>query len=333
MLVKTFALALCLPFLVPGALLGNDGAAEVAQGGIRLKQERRVAMVKERLFISKKKVRVEYEFRNESPEAVTTEIAFPIPEYHLDLGYGWAPFDDFKVWVDDKPLSHKVEARAYVNGREITPELESMKLDVATFAGFEEPKDARLPFRSQIRECSRSQKQRLIALGAINAEDDVEAQWSVRKTYHWTQTFPAQGVMKIAHEYTPVCGGSAALSLPTLQAPIKGWHNENADPACPDGGFIQSFKRAVAANHKQHPDGLYANQESLSAEWVRYILTTANTWKTPILDFELTVERNPGELITFCWDGPVEKTGANTFRARKTDFTPTKELTVYFLQP
>lgn len=314
-------------------LLGNDGAAEIALGGIRLKQERRVSMVKERLYISKRKVRVDYEFQNESQEDVTTEIAFPIPEYHLDLGYGWAPFDDFKVWVDSKPLPHKVEAKAYVKGREITSDLESMKLDVATFAGFEEPKDSRLPFRSQIRAIPRDQKQRLVALGAINAEDDVEALWSVRKTYHWTQTFPAQGVVKIAHEYTPVCGHSAALTLPTLQAPIKGWHNETADPGCLDGGFIQSFKRAVAANHKRYPDGLYANQESLSAEWVRYILTTANTWKTPIVDFELTVERDPGELVTFCWDGPVEKAGTNTFRARMKDLVPSKELTVYFLQP
>lgn len=320
--------------LHPGSvMLGNDGAAEVALGGIRLKQERRVAMVKERLYISKKKVRVEYEFRNESQETVTTEIAFPIPEYHLDLGYGWSPFEDFKVWVDGKPLPHRTEARAFLKGREITAELEAMKLDVASFARFEEPKDSRLPFRSQIRSLSPNQKQRLVSLGAISAEDEVEALWSVKKTYHWTQTFPGQGVVKIVHEYTPVYGYSASLTLPTLKAPTKDWHNETADPACPDNAFIQAFNRAVAANHKRYPTGTYANQESLPAAWVRYILTTANTWKTPITDFELVVDRDPGELLTFCWDGPVEKTGANTFRARKTDFVPSKELTVYFLQP
>ena len=85
MLAKAAVLALCLQVALPGPLLANDGAAEVALGGIRLKQERRVAMVKERLFISKKKVRVEYEFRNESSEDVTTDIAFPIPDFRCDL--------------------------------------------------------------------------------------------------------------------------------------------------------------------------------------------------------------------------------------------------------
>ena len=164
--------------------------------------------------------------------------------------------------------------KAFVNGRDITSELESMKLEVATFAGFEEPKDSRLPFLSQIHGLSRVQKQRLVALNAISAEDDVLAQWAVRKTYHWTQIFPAKGTVHITHEYTPAFGHSASLTLQTLKAPIKGWHNETADPACPDGGFIQAFKRAVAANHKRFPDGMYANQESLSAEWVRYCATT-----------------------------------------------------------
>lgn len=74
-------------------------------------------------------------------------------------------------------------------------------------------------------------------------------------------------------------------------------------------------------------------QTPIVPQWVKYILTTANTWKGPIGDFELTVERDPGELLTFCWDGPVSKVGPHRFRARAMDFRPTKELTLYFVKP
>ena len=54
--------------------------------------------------------------------------------------------------------------------------------------------------------------------------------------------------------------------------------------------------------------------------WVDYILTTANTWKTPIKDFELVVERPKPErheqyYVSFCWDGKVKKRGPDTFVA------------------
>jgi hypothetical protein len=82
-------------------------------------------------------------------------------------------------------------------------------------------------------------------------------------------------------------------------------------------------------------------------DYVDFILTTANTWKTPIEDFTLIVNRpdaaksiasNPtsstkwdGSLVSFCWDGPVEKTDANHFTAHATNFVPTKELRIGFL--
>jgi len=79
---------------------------------------------------------------------------------------------------------------------------------------------------------------------------------------------------------------------------------------------------------------------------VDFILTTANTWKTPIEDFTLIVERpKPDKLIatkassrapnetvvSFCWAGPIEKTDANHFEAHLTNFVPKKELRVGFV--
>jgi hypothetical protein len=68
-------LAALLVAALPSPVRANDGAAELAVGGIQLRSERRVAMRKERLYISLGKVTVEYEFVNESKEDVVTDSA------------------------------------------------------------------------------------------------------------------------------------------------------------------------------------------------------------------------------------------------------------------
>jgi hypothetical protein len=65
---------------------------------------------------------------------------------------------------------------------------------------------------------------------------------------------------------------------------------------------------------------------------VAYVLTTANTWKTPIRDFELVVENRVGEQVAFCWDGRIQPAGPRTLRSRLADFVPAKELTVFFFR-
>jgi hypothetical protein len=71
-------------------------------------------------------------------------------------------------------------------------------------------------------------------------------------------------------------------------------------------------------------------------ELVKYILTTANTWRTPIKDFALIVERpeTPSQgkkFISFCWDGKVQRLDDNHIVARETNFIPARDLSVYYL--
>ena len=69
----------------------------------------------------------------------------------------------------------------------------------------------------------------------------------------------------------------------------------------------------------------------IQSQWVKYILTTANSWKTPIRDFELIVEKPAGQFVSFCWDGTVEKLSDTRFRAKASNFVPKRELLIYFL--
>ena len=82
-----------------------------------------------------------------------------------------------------------------------------------------------------------------------------------------------------------------------------------------------------------------ADNSYVEAFWVDYILTTANTWKTPISDFRLILERpqddgpsgpRPRSYVSFCWDGPVRRLDKDHFEADAHDFVPKKELHVAF---
>jgi hypothetical protein len=140
----------------------------------------------------------------------------------------------------------------------------------------------------------------------------------VEIVYHWTQRFPADGVVRISHRYTPVAGGSWVS--PRI---------EKIPTEFPDGCFDRrSLQRIHRARLKRCPDQDCSNGFAL----VEYILTTANTWRGPIGDFELIVERkSPDATVSFCWDGPVEKLDANTFRVHARNFVPRKNLKVYFM--
>jgi hypothetical protein len=77
----------------------------------------------------------------------------------------------------------------------------------------------------------------------------------------------------------------------------------------------------------------------LEMAWVDYILTTANSWKTPIKDFTLIIDKrkNSGHIVaperryvSMCWDGPVRQMDAAHLFLHKTNFVPKKEIRVAF---
>src|SRR6266568_7040160 len=87
----------------------DDSAAAIAAGGLVARRESRVVMAKEVLKISPSKVIVDYDFRNDTDEDVTTEVAFPIPPYEND----WAQedvkeqsFAGFKLWVNGESKAY-----------------------------------------------------------------------------------------------------------------------------------------------------------------------------------------------------------------------------------
>jgi hypothetical protein len=318
-------------FLAGIHLRADDGAASIAAGGIVvMKREPRITMAREILRISESKVIVDYDFRNDSDEDITTGVAFPIPDYELDQGEfvpSQQSFDDFKLWVNGEPVQFLIEARAFLKDAEYTQLLTSMNVDVASLGHVPIGRDD--PPIGDIQRLTAAQRDKLEKVGLIDHGDNFPL-WTVKKKYYWKQIFPAHKSVHIRHEYSPVVGsensvayGMGADATPRLAKEI--------DSFCLDNRLRAALQQIADSTDKN---------KAASYSYVDFILTTANTWKMPIEDFTLIVERSHGknyrgesdlaDYVSFCWDGAVTKIDADHFSAHAINLVPKKELRIGF---
>jgi hypothetical protein len=338
--VNKWAIAFVVIGLLPcSTLRADDGAASIAAGGIVMKRETRIKMANEVLTISVSKVTVDYDFRNDTDTDITTDIAFPIPPYELDFvkySINEQGFEDFKLLVDGKPVHFDTESKARLGNRDVTPILRHYGIDVATFGHFDEVHNQ----SRDIRKLSPSQRKALIAAGLLDNDPDTDwVSWKVEKKYYWKQTFPAHATTHISHTYSPVVGFGLvpqssfnAAKQTARAADIKdpGVDRESVEEVksvCPTDALLASLEKARSRDSQSQGYGYL--------EYVDFILTTANTWKQPIADFTLFIERphdNHREdyVVSLCWPGRVEQVQPNLFKATATDLIPTHELRIGF---
>jgi hypothetical protein len=349
-LLAALAIFAALPLTMQS--FADDSAASIAAGGLVPRRETRIVMAKEVLRISPEKVVVDYDFRNDTDDDVSTEVAFPVPPYAYDpdgAPISYASFADFKLSINGKAAAFETEAKATLNGKDVTAILAVDKVDIASFGHLQESDGANAATHTpDIERLPKAEQQRLTQLGLYDAEDGWGA-WTVHLQYHWTQTFPAHSTVHIRHEYTPV-EGSELMELDTLQdvldhkQPTSGDADSKKEEAediarlnglCPDPSLLNALVERMKASGPG--EGQYAHPH-----WVDFILTSANTWKQPIEDFTLTVDRGKAmeedskSFISFCspQGAQVEKLDANRFQVHLTDFVPAGELRIgYFDVP
>jgi len=353
----------CTAFLavLPGACsptcgFADDSAASIAAGGLVPRRETRIVMAKEVLRISPTKIVVDYDFRNDTDEDVTTEVAFPIPPY----GYGPdspeisdASFSGFKLFVDGKPVAYRTEAKATLKSKDVTAILTADRIDIASFGHLREgqgPNHVWHVHTADVERLPKTEQQHLAKLGLFDAVDGW-GMWDAHVQYHWTQTFPARSTVHIRHEYAPVRGFNPVdlgvvdglLAHLTKGREIQKDDIEGAkllESFCTDRPFLSALSKYLRENQstaKTDSDEQMAGV--VYPEWVDFILTSANTWKQPIEDFTLIVERgkpDPNQyqtrLVSFCppQNTPVEKLDADHFQVHLTNFVPTSELRIGF---
>lgn len=246
-------------------------------------------------------------------------MAFPIPGF--GMGFLLSPsfhgdLDGWHVWVEGKELKYQTEVKAVANpsravlgspdGVDQAPLLRRMSVDIESFGHFHLEDDGRRS--GDFQKLPKAKQKELTRAGLF---DEGFSAWTVWKTYHWEQRFPAHRILHVKHEYAPELG-LEYLDLKNLQNEGKGQHATLSD-SCVDAS-LRSKLIAAAPN-----DNGLGGGGVIPTVWVDYILTTANTWKIPIKDFELVVERHKPEgqllnYVSFCWDGKVEQRGPDTFR-------------------
>jgi hypothetical protein len=334
---------------IPG--IADDSAASIAAGGLVPRRETRIVMSKEVLRISEKKVVVDYDFRNDTDRDVTTEVAFPIPPYKNDFPNEDIPgqsFQSFRLWVEGKPVHCEVEAKATLNGKDVTNLLEANHIDVATFGHFVDTVDATntgVTFTRDFDKLPKPVREKLVKDGLFNeVESPVFSTWAVHLQYHWTQAFPAHSTIHIRHEYAPAVGYQL-IQHETFKSVLAAGKNLKANPLTPDR---PQDDKDLLASFCPDPSFLLPMIQSLSnadpstggyteTQWVDFILTTANTWQRPIEDFTLIIERPAVDrgsrtLVSLCSpeDGKVEKLDADHFQVHLTNFVPKSELHIGF---
>lgn len=326
-LVRGLPIAAAL-LLASAASLANDSTAEMAAGGLVLKQSDDIDMVSEDLYVSAAQIRVRYVFRNRSPSDVRTVVAFPMPDRDLLAEWNgdsaWPA--DFQTSVDGNPVRMQVERKAFVGAVDHSGLLARLGIPIAPPEG-----DSAISLRAAIARLPAAEQQRLAELRLIEPNDfaagsrQITPAWTVRETWYWEQVFPAGRDLAVAHRYTPGAGGSVTsiLTIPDLRDSEDA--REMIGRYCVDAAFLAALERLQA--------GTGAESAIVTDTWLSYILTTGGNWRAPIGEFRLVVDKgDPRNLVSFCGEG-VRRIGPTQFEMRRRNWRPDRDLRVLILTP
>ncbi len=323
--MRTTLCALGALLLAAAAASADDSSAALAAGGVVFTKGTPVQMKAEDLYVSPKAVRIRFEFANDSNKDVDTLVAFPLPD--IDTATYWGSpvgtvtddpvnFVGFKAQVDGKPVSFKVEQRAFVKDKDVTALLAAIGLPINPVAGEGYQRYEKLPYE---------QRKRLFDVHAADGDaKDFVPQWIVRTKFYWLQHFPAHKILVVEHSYQPVTGQSFFG-----KSNLADKDSMDARNFCIDAPTKAKIVAMSNARLKAKAD----NGEYLNAYRTDYILKTANNWNGPIGRFHITLDKlKPDNVLSLCWDGALKKTGPATFEDARVNFTPTRDIHMLVLE-
>ena len=317
---------------IAGAARANDTEAVLGAGGLTFAKSAALRMESEDLRLSSHEVRVAYVFRNLSDHAVTTRIAFPLPD--VDVGdmsetphrFHLAGRDgdivDFHLTVDGRERPASLEARA-VNkqGRDVTELLRRFGIPLIGVRSEDEVDRV-------LNRLTPAAVKTLAAADAVYADEwktpgDVKhPAWTVKAAYHWVQTFPPRAEVRIEHRYSPVLGGLP--SIPARDVTAARLADEGVWPDEKRGWCLTpALARQAAGRNTRGP---------IQLAWLEYVLHTGANWAGPIGHFRLEIAPDPGGVVSACpIPGLVLEGHAGSLSAQRANFTPSSDIAVLFL--
>lgn len=270
--MKTFLYTTLLLTLTISSVKANDSTGYVGTGGVEYIQNNKISMHSEDLFISKKIIRVDYQFKNETQQDITENILFPLP---MVESYSYSDFADvsgliksFKVQVNGQAIQPKTHARAFLSQTKGEGE-HSVENFVDVTANFKAcgltEQELMNPWQQKLDSQKISQKivackdPKIATLIKENLTDDEDAvRWHSQIIYSWQQTFKANSFTRVQHQYQPLVGGSLGFSMDDYEG----------KQYCMDDSLKTALRKADAERASYHALG--------------YILTTGANWAKPI---------------------------------------------------
>ena len=296
-----------LTFAVVVLAFGNDTLVTLGAGGVVPVTSIDIAMESENLEISTHEIRVNYVFRNRTQKDIDATVGFPLPQLEGgDVAYrplrvpSMDPlnFVDFRISANGKDVRFNIEQRAFVESREITQDLQALKLPVSVLDQRLMPALTKLvdaPNGSSLVKSLPFECENLPGKGR-----GCLALWDNRTRFYWDQHFLANSTLHIEHKYKPIVGGS--------YIPNSDDGKTTVEPYC---GGAEALSR-IEQFKKRHP-AKTPGDTVLSENRIQYILTTARNWRGPIRKFHLTVHTDSSEdILVTCMQGLKQLGRRNT---------------------
>jgi hypothetical protein len=285
--------ALCLPVIA----IANDSSYGDDNGSIVFLRQADVSMDKETLYISRKRVEVDYVFSNRGKREISTGMAFPMPPVQFEDGDHNA-ISDFRLWVDGVP--QKTEKKWVVklqDGTDVSARFAASGWTIGDVGDFIDSKE--VPAGKK-------------ALPADWFDQEGLPRFTLSEYFIWQQVFPVGKPVSIRHRYVPSYW--SGVPIPASEV-LKDYGKDS----CVDADTDRSIRK---------------REKTYGVEWafLRYILTTANNWQGPIGQFKLTVAKDsPTQILSLCFDGELRKQSPTTFVFEARDFKPKRDLDILLI--
>ncbi|MGB6687726.1 MAG: DUF4424 family protein [Terracidiphilus sp.] len=337
------------PFLAPARFAAGNSAPAIGEGGLVPHSDIHLTVAREVVRISDTRVIVEYDFHNDVAAELDTELEFPVPDYQNQwdaMDPVLQSFRTLKVWADGKPVDYQTEARAELNGRDVSKILRDGGIDIASFGHLQIGRDQHNAVQriwvadwERLRE---KERHHLESDGLFKGGEGY-CVYTVHLRYHWMQRFPAHATVHIREEYVPVVGftevpadpGAFKAALTPAAGAGNVWRRS-------DMGTIRNQLGGFCADSRFVQNLLWAQKEfagtwgqGIVPHWVDFNLTLDVLWHKPIGDFTLIVDipqpRNGQQtLVSFCPPGVVDKHDSAHPQLHLTNYTPGTDLHVGF---
>jgi Domain of unknown function (DUF4424) len=311
-----------------GPALANDSEAEIAVGGLVLKETDAISLDSEDLYISKDEVRVDYRFTNSTAQDIETTVAFPLPDQVYDEN-GEGYFHDmkkelaFETTADGKPVAYDIVEQAIKEGSDVTQRIRALGLPLNASDNAE-------AFSAKVAALPQSERKSLMEDGlienrAVEGDPFYGSLWSLRTAVTRQQMFPAGKTVAVRHRYKPLVGGSVGGNL-NAEFRNEDWGKEHGQRFCIENSWYRALDAALAKRGTADVPSPY------NELWIGYVLSSGANWKGPIKDFRLVVDKGkPENLVSFCAEG-VAKIAPTQFEVRKKNFEPKEDLNILIVE-